>query len=53
MLTGKAIAELDRASPAAARAEAPGHIGAYPRRQLPWFRKPGAARVDHRSAVTS
>ena len=49
--TGKAIAELDGADLAAARAEALGHIWAYSRRQRSWFRKLGASRVDHRSAV--
>jgi tRNA dimethylallyltransferase len=49
--TGKAIAELDGAGLAAARAEALGHIRAYSRRQRSWFRKLGASRVDHRSAV--
>jgi tRNA dimethylallyltransferase len=49
--TGKAIAELDGAGLAAARAEALGHIRAYSRRQRSWFRKLGATRVDHRSAV--
>jgi tRNA dimethylallyltransferase len=49
--TGKAIAELDAADLAAARAEALGHIWAYSRRQRSWFRKLGASRVDHRSAV--
>ena len=49
--TRKAIAELDGADLAAARAEALGHIWAYSRRQRSWFRKPGASRVDHRSAV--
>ena len=49
--TGKAIAELDGADLAAARAEALGHIRAYSRRQRSWFRKLGASRVDHRSAV--
>jgi tRNA dimethylallyltransferase len=49
--TGKAIAELDGASLAAARAEALGHIRAYSRRQRSWFCKLGASRVDHRSAV--
>lgn len=50
-LTGKAIAELDGTDLAAARAEALGHIRAYSRRQRSWFRKLGASRVDHRSAV--
>ena len=50
-LTGKAIAELDGADLAAARAEALGHIWAHSRRQRSWFRKLGASRVDHRSAV--
>jgi tRNA A37 N6-isopentenylltransferase MiaA len=49
--TGKAIAELDGDDLAAARAEALGHIWAYSRRQRAWFRKLGASRVDHRSAV--
>jgi tRNA dimethylallyltransferase len=49
--TGKAIAELDGADLAAARAEALGHIRAYSRRQRSWFRKLGASPVDHRSAV--
>jgi tRNA dimethylallyltransferase len=49
--TGKAIAELDGADLAAARAEALGHIRAYSRRQRSWFRKLGASRVDHRSAA--
>ena len=49
--TGKAMAELDGADLAAARAEALGHIWAYSRRQRSWFRKLGASRVDHRSAV--
>ena len=49
--TGKAIAELDGADLAAARAEALGHIRAYSRQQRSWFRKLGASRVDHRSAV--
>jgi tRNA dimethylallyltransferase len=49
--TGKAIAELDGADLAAARVEALGHIWAYSRRQRSWFRKLGASRVDHRSAV--
>jgi len=48
---GKAIAELNDADLAAARAEALGHIRAYSRRQRSWFRKLGASRVDHRSAV--
>jgi tRNA dimethylallyltransferase len=48
---GKVIAELDGADLAAARAEALGHIRAYSRRQRSWFRKLGASRVDHRSAV--
>ena len=50
-LTGRAIAELDGADLAAARAEALGHIWAYSRRQRSWFRKLGASRVDHRSAA--
>ena len=50
-LTGKALAELDGAGLAAARAEALGHIRAYSRRQRSWFRKLGASRVDRRSAV--
>jgi tRNA dimethylallyltransferase len=50
-LTGQAIAELDDAGVAAARAEALGHIRAYSRRQRSWFRKLGASRVDHRSAA--
>ena len=49
--TGKAIAELDGADLAAARAEALGHIRAYSRRQRSWFSKLGASPVDHRSAV--
>lgn len=49
--TGKAIAELDGADLAAARAEALGHIWAYSRRQRSWFRKLGASRVDYQSAV--
>jgi tRNA dimethylallyltransferase len=49
--TGRAIAELDGADLAAARAEALGHIWAYSRRQRSWFRKLGASRVDHRSAA--
>ena len=49
--TGKAIAELDGADLAAARADALGHIWAYSRRQRSWFRKLGASRVDHRSAA--
>jgi len=49
--TGKAIAELDGADVAAARAEALGHIRAYSRRQRSWFRKLGASPVGHRSAV--
>jgi tRNA dimethylallyltransferase len=49
--TGKAIAELDGADLAAARAEALGHIWAYSRRQRSWFRKLGASRVDHQSAA--
>jgi tRNA dimethylallyltransferase len=49
--TGKAITELDGADLAAARAEALGHIRAYSRRQRSWFRKLGASRVDHRSAL--
>jgi tRNA dimethylallyltransferase len=49
--TGKAIAALDGADLAAARAEALDHIWAYSRRQRSWFRKLGASRVDHRSAV--
>jgi tRNA dimethylallyltransferase len=49
--TGTAIAKLDGADLAAARAEALGHIRAYSRRQRSWFRKLGASRVDHRSAV--
>jgi tRNA dimethylallyltransferase len=49
--TGKAIAELDGADLAAARAEALGHIWAYSRRQRSWLRKLGASRVDHRSAA--
>ncbi len=48
---GKAIEELDGADLAVARAEALGHIWAYSRRQRSWFRKLGASRVDHRSAV--
>lgn len=49
--TGKAIAELDGADLAAARAEALGHIRAYSRRQRTWFRKLGASRVCRRSAA--
>ena len=49
--TGKAIAELDDAGLAAARAEALGHIRAYSRRQRSWFRKLGASRIDRRSVV--
>jgi tRNA dimethylallyltransferase len=49
--TGKAIAELDGADLAAARAEALGHIWAYSRRQRSWFRKLGASRVNHRSGA--
>ena len=49
--TGTAIAELDGTGLAAARAEALDHIWAYSRRQRSWFRKLGASRVDHRSAV--
>jgi tRNA dimethylallyltransferase len=49
--TGKALAELDGADLAAARAEALGHIRAYSRRQRSWFRKLGASPVSHRSAV--
>jgi tRNA dimethylallyltransferase len=49
--TGKAIAALDGAHLAAARAEALGHIWAYSRRQRSWFAKLGASRVDPRSAV--
>jgi tRNA dimethylallyltransferase len=49
--TGKAIAELDGADLAAARAEALGHIRAYSRRQRSWFRKLGASQVGHRSAA--
>jgi tRNA A37 N6-isopentenylltransferase MiaA len=49
--TSKAIAELDGADLAAARAEALGHIWAYSRRQRSWFRKLGALRVDHRAAA--
>jgi tRNA A37 N6-isopentenylltransferase MiaA len=49
--TGKAIAELNGAELAAARAEALGHIRTYSRRQRSWFRKLGASRVDHQSAV--
>jgi tRNA dimethylallyltransferase len=49
--TGRAIAELDGADLAVARAEALGHIWAYSRRQRSWFRKLGASRVDHRSAA--
>ena len=49
--TGKAIAELDGADLAAARAEALGHIRAYSRRQRSWFRKLGASPVGHRSAA--
>jgi tRNA dimethylallyltransferase len=50
---GKAIAELDGADLAAARAEALGHIWAYSRRQRSWFRKLCASRIDHRSAVNT
>ena len=50
--TGKAITDLDGTDLAAARAEALAHIRAYSRRQRSWFRKLGASRVDHRSAVT-
>ncbi len=50
-LTGTAIAELDGAGLAGARAEALGHIWAYSRRQRSWFRKLGASRVGHQSAV--
>jgi len=49
--TGKAIPELDDADVAAARAEALGHIWAYSGRQRSWFRKLGASRLDHRSAL--
>jgi tRNA A37 N6-isopentenylltransferase MiaA len=49
--TGKPITELDGTDLAAARAEALGHIRAYSRRQRSWFRKLGASRVHHRSAV--
>jgi tRNA dimethylallyltransferase len=49
--TGKPVEALDGADLGAARAEALGHIWAYSRRQRSWFRKLGAARVDHRSAV--
>jgi tRNA dimethylallyltransferase len=49
--TGKAIPELDGAELAAARAQALGHIRTYSRRQRSWFRKLGASRVDHQSAV--
>ena len=49
--TGKAITQLDGADLAAARADALGHIRAYSRRQRSWFRKLGASRVAHRSAV--
>ena len=49
--TEKAIAELDGADLAAARAEALGHIWAYSRRQRSCFGKLGASQVDHRSAV--
>jgi tRNA A37 N6-isopentenylltransferase MiaA len=49
--SGKTIAGLDGADLAAARAEALSHIRAYSRRQRSWFRKLGATRVDHRSAV--
>jgi tRNA A37 N6-isopentenylltransferase MiaA len=49
--TGKPIAALDAAHLAAARTETLGHIWAYSRRQRSWFRKLGATRVDHRSAV--
>ena len=47
----EAIAELDGADFAAARAQALAHIRAYSRRQRSWFRKLGASRVDYRSAV--
>lgn len=49
--TGKAIAELDGADLAAARAAALGHIRAYSRPQRSWFRKLAASRVSLRSAV--
>jgi tRNA dimethylallyltransferase len=49
--TGKAIADLDAAGLAAARAEALSHIWAYSRRQRSWLRKLDASRVDHRSAA--
>jgi tRNA dimethylallyltransferase len=49
--TGKAITELDGTDLAAAQADALGHIWAYSRRQRSWFRKLGASRVDHRTAV--
>ncbi|MGZ6046577.1 MAG: hypothetical protein ACXWNW_18790 [Isosphaeraceae bacterium] len=49
--TGKAIAELDGVHLAAAWAKALGHDWAYSRPQRSWFRKLGASRVDHRSAV--
>jgi len=49
--TGKAVAALDGADLASARAEALGHIRAYSRRQRSWFRKLGASQVDRRSAV--
>jgi tRNA dimethylallyltransferase len=49
--TGEAIADLEGAGLAVARAEALSHIRAYSRRQRSWFRKLGASRIDHRSAV--
>jgi tRNA A37 N6-isopentenylltransferase MiaA len=49
--TGKAITELDGTDLAAAQADALDHIWAYSRRQRSWFRKLGASRVDHRTAV--
>jgi tRNA A37 N6-isopentenylltransferase MiaA len=55
--TGKAIAELDGADLAAARAEALGRIWAYSRRQQSWFRKlwrvadrPSVSGENHRVA---
>jgi hypothetical protein len=49
--TGKAIAELDVADLAAARAEALGYIWAYSRRQRSRFRKLGASQADHGPAT--
>ena len=48
---GKAITDLNGTDLAVGRAEALDHIWAYSRRQRAWFRKLGASRVDHRSAV--